>query len=74
MATAKRKRKTSGESRFQKNRSNKKGTLSASQPSLRGADLELAVEQFQAEPDAKKAHEQWKQIETSVFGVHGPSA
>jgi hypothetical protein len=34
-----------------------------------GKDLELAVGQFQAEPDRKKAHEQWKEIETSIFGV-----
>jgi hypothetical protein len=31
--------------------------------------LESAVERFQAEPDEKKAHEQWKRIETSVFGL-----
>ncbi len=38
-------------------------------PTLRGKDLESAVERFQAEPDEKKAHEQWKRIETSVFGL-----
>jgi hypothetical protein len=32
-------------------------------------DLELAVEQFQSEPDEGKAHQQWKRIEASVFGV-----
>jgi hypothetical protein len=37
--------------------------------SLRGKELEHAVEQFQSEPNAVKAHERWKQIETSVFGV-----
>ena len=36
---------------------------------LLGKDLEGAVEQFQSEPDQKKAHEQWKRIETAVFGV-----
>jgi len=34
-----------------------------------GKDLERAVEQFQAEPDAKRAHAQWKQVESSIFGV-----
>ena len=47
----------------------KKTAPRASQPKLRGKALELAVERFQAEPDNKKAHEQWKQIESSVFGV-----
>jgi hypothetical protein len=69
MATAKRKRKTTDESHFQKKSSGQKGTASGNRGALRGADLELAVEQFQAEPDGKKAHEQWKQIEASVFGV-----
>jgi hypothetical protein len=36
---------------------------------LLGKDLERAVEQFQSEPDPEKAHQQWKKIETSVFGV-----
>jgi hypothetical protein len=36
---------------------------------LVGKNLERAVEQFQSEPNDKKAHEQWKQIEASVFGV-----
>jgi hypothetical protein len=36
---------------------------------LVGKNLERAVEQFQSEPDQKKAHEQWKEIEASVFGV-----
>lgn len=35
----------------------------------KGKDLEHAVEQFQSESDGNKAHEKWKQIETSVFGV-----
>jgi hypothetical protein len=34
-----------------------------------GKDLERAVQQFQSETDDKKAHEQWQQIETSIFGV-----
>jgi|CZKH01.1.fsa_nt_gi hypothetical protein len=38
-------------------------------PKLLGKNLERAVSQFQSEPDDKKAHEQWKQIESSVFGV-----
>jgi len=38
-------------------------------PKLAGKNLERAVEQFQSEPDEQKAHEQWKQIEASVFGV-----
>jgi hypothetical protein len=41
----------------------------ASTPKLLGKNLERAVEQFQSEPDEKKAHEQWKKIEASVFGV-----
>jgi hypothetical protein len=48
------------------------GTKSPRSPAgsrLVGKNLERAVEQFQSEPDKKKAHEQWKQIETSVFGV-----
>jgi hypothetical protein len=36
---------------------------------LTGKNLEQAVEQFQSEPDDRKAHDQWKQIESSVFGV-----
>jgi len=36
---------------------------------LLGKDLERAVEQFQSESDEQKAHQQWKKIETSVFGV-----
>jgi hypothetical protein len=41
----------------------------ASQPALHGKELEQAVERFQSEADDKKAHEQWKKIEVSVFGV-----
>jgi hypothetical protein len=36
---------------------------------LLGKDLERAVEDFQSEPDQEKAHQQWKKIESSVFGV-----
>jgi len=36
---------------------------------LLGKDLERAVERFQSEPDEDKAHQQWKKIEASVFGV-----
>jgi hypothetical protein len=49
--------------------SRKKSPLIDSKPKLRDKNLELAVEQFQSEPDQKKAHEQWKRIEASVFGV-----
>lgn len=38
-------------------------------PTLRGKDLETVVKRFQSEPDDKKAHEDWKRIENSVFGV-----
>jgi hypothetical protein len=38
-------------------------------PTLRGKALESAVDRFQSEPDEKKAHDQWKRIEASVFGV-----
>jgi hypothetical protein len=38
-------------------------------PALRGKKLETAVQKFQSEPDEKKAHEEWKRIERSVFGV-----
>lgn len=71
MATTKRKHKTSAGMRPKT-----KLTAAKSRPAsparssdLRGKDLERAVEQFQAEPDAKRAHEQWKQIESSIFGV-----
>jgi hypothetical protein len=47
----------------------KKSRSPISTPKLLGKNLERAVEQFQSEPDEKKAHEQWKQIEASVFGV-----
>jgi len=36
---------------------------------LVGHDFARAVKRFQAEPDEQKAHEQWKGIETSIFGV-----
>ena len=48
-------------------RKNSRSPVSTSK--LVGKNLERAVEQFQSEPDEKKAHEQWKQIESSVFGV-----
>jgi hypothetical protein len=37
--------------------------------SLRGKELERAVERFQSEPDDSKAHKEWKKIESAVFGV-----
>jgi len=36
---------------------------------LQRKDLESAIVHFQSEPDEKKAHQQWKKIESSVFGV-----
>jgi hypothetical protein len=36
---------------------------------LTGKNFERAVDQFQTEPNDKKAHEQWKRIEGSIFGV-----
>ncbi len=36
---------------------------------LRGESLERALERFQSDPDEKIARAQWKQIESSVFGV-----
>jgi hypothetical protein len=48
----------------------RKGIVSPSAaPRLRGKDLESAIVQFQSEPDEKKAHQRWKKIESSVFGV-----
>jgi hypothetical protein len=47
----------------------KKSPARASPPKLLGKTLERAVKQFQSEPDEKRAHEQWKEIEASVFGV-----
>jgi hypothetical protein len=47
----------------------KKSPPKKSPSKLLGKDLERAVEQFQAEPDGQKAHQQWKKIEASVFGV-----
>jgi hypothetical protein len=49
--------------------SRKTSSSRVSTPKLLGKDLERAVSQFQSEPNDKKAHEQWKQIESSVFGV-----
>lgn len=46
-----------------------RGRMTSQRPTLRGKDLESAIERFQAEPDEKKAHERWKGIENSVFGV-----
>jgi hypothetical protein len=64
-----RSKKTPAGARF-KSRPSRKKTSSPTVPAkLRGRDLEKAVEQFQAEPDEKKAHERWKHIESSVFGV-----
>jgi hypothetical protein len=37
--------------------------------SLRGKELEIAVERFQSESDDKKAHKEWKKIESAVFGA-----
>jgi hypothetical protein len=37
--------------------------------SLRGKELERAVERFQSEADDGKAHKEWKKIEGAVFGV-----
>jgi hypothetical protein len=67
MAKTKLKRKTT-ESRFRGNTTRKRAASTAA-PRLKGKALEQAVEQFQAEPDDKKAHAQWKQIEPSVFGA-----
>jgi hypothetical protein len=70
MATAKQKRKTStGTNSKAKFAAKKRAASSARLPDLRGKHLERAVEQFQAEPDEKRAHERWKQIESSIFGV-----
>ena len=71
MATTKRKHKTSAGMRPKTKLTTRKNrTASPARSSdLRGKDLERAVEHFQAEPNAKRAHEQWKQIESSIFGV-----
>jgi formate dehydrogenase maturation protein FdhE len=34
--------------------------------------LAQMVDRFQSEPDADKAHQQWKQIEKMIFGVDYP--
>jgi len=69
MATTKQKRKSAAGTRPNATFPKKKASSPARTPSLRGKDLERAVEQFQAEPDEKGAHEQWKQVESSIFGV-----
>jgi hypothetical protein len=71
MATTKRKHKTSAGTRPKaKFTATKNRAASPARSSdLRGKDLQRAVEQFQAEPDDKKAHEQWKQVEAAIFGV-----
>lgn len=68
MPKAKSKRKAIATSRG-KNISRARQKSPASTRILRGKELEGAVEQFQSESDDKKAHEQWKKIEASVFGV-----
>ncbi len=67
MATIKQKRKTTAGThrKFPK----KKPSSPGQTRELRGKDLERAVERFQAEPDEKRAHEQWKKVESSIFGV-----
>jgi hypothetical protein len=70
MATTKQKRKTSAVSRPKAKFSKKKAASSNRTTDLRGKDLERAVEQVQAEPDDKRAHEQWKQVESLIVGVH----
>lgn len=67
MATIKQKGKTTA--RTHRKFSKKKSSSSGRTRDLRGKDLERAVEQFQAEPDEKRAHEQWKKVESSIFGV-----
>jgi hypothetical protein len=68
MARAKPKQKSTASS-LKLGSSRKKSSLADAKSKLRGKNLELAVEKFQAEPDEKKAQEQWKRIEASVFGV-----
>jgi hypothetical protein len=50
-------------------RANPQKNAASSSKKLTGKNFERAVEQFQTEPLEKKAHEQWKQIEKSIFGV-----
>jgi hypothetical protein len=71
MATAKQKRRTSTRTNPKAKRINaKKRSASSARPSsLQGKNLERAVAQFQAEPDEKRAHERWQEIEPSIFGV-----
>jgi hypothetical protein len=68
MAKAKLKRKPSHTS-VARSAARKKSSTPDSAPKLLGKDLERAVEHFQSEPDQRKAHQQWKEIEASVFGV-----
>ena len=67
MARAKLKRKS--DSASPKRRDGGRKSPSPVSAKLLGKNLEHAVEQFQSEPDEKKAHQQWKKIEASVFGV-----
>jgi hypothetical protein len=67
MATTRQKRKSSAGTR-PKAKFSKKKASSNRNTALQGKDLERAVEQFQAEPDDKRAREQWKQVESSIFG------
>ncbi len=67
MPRAKLKQKTSRTA--PKRATRKKSPPPVSEPTLLGKDLERAVERFQSEPDEEKAHQQWKKIESSVFGV-----
>jgi hypothetical protein len=50
-------------------RARRKQIDTAPPAALRGEALERAVERFQSELEEKNAHTQWKQIESSVFGV-----
>jgi hypothetical protein len=68
MARAKLKRKTSP-TPLKRGVARRKSPPPVSEPELLGKALERAVERFQSEPDEEKAHEQWKKIEASVFGV-----
>jgi len=65
MANAKLKRKSDTTSK----QLPRKKSRSRVSEKLVGKNLERAVEQFQSEPDEKRTHEQWKEIEASVFGV-----
>jgi hypothetical protein len=73
MATAKKRKiastPTTPTSSRSRSRSSQSKKLAGQSKKLAGKDLEVAVEQFQSEPYDQKAHEQWKRIERSVFGV-----